>query len=58
MGALVSVSLVFIAVVMSQLSNPLLPRKMNNSNNTILIKIMEALPMKDGTFDYLNFEVL
>ena len=23
-----------------------------------LIKIMEALPMKDGAFDYLNFEVL
>ena len=31
---------------------------MNNSNNTILIKIMEALPTKDGAFDYLNFEVL
>lgn len=23
-----------------------------------LIKIMEALPMKDGAFGYLNFEVL
>ena len=35
MGAHVSVSLVFIAVVMSQLSNPLLPQKINNGNNTI-----------------------
>lgn len=57
MGALVSVSVVFIAVMTSHLSNPLLhPQKMNNSNNTITI--MEALLMKDGAFDYLHCEVL
>lgn len=50
MGALVSVSVVFIAVMMSHLSNPLLPQKMNDSNNKILIKIMEAFAYERWCF--------